>query len=175
MYLLGRIHFYDTLSVKHDSTNRNVYGFQKDAFFENPFLRSGLLLSGAENTLNGDYQFSTIDNGILTAYEVANLALDSTELVVLSACNTALGDIRDAEGVYGLQRAFQLAGAKSILMTLWPIEDNAARIIMLSFYNHWINGMNKSKALQEAQKELMAIPPYNHPSYWGAFVLIGKD
>jgi CHAT domain-containing protein len=171
-------HGYFSESITSDTITiqKNIYGFNPEIYIDNPMLRSGLLLSGAENTLNGEYSPSVKrDNGVLTAYEVMNMQLDSTELVVLSACNTGMGEIRQAEGVYGLQRAFQLAGAKSILMSLWPVDDKATQIFMEEFYNCWLQGLNKREALNSARKVLLEHPQYNHPKYWGAFVLIGED
>lgn len=112
------------------------------------------------------------DDGILTAYEVMNMNLDSTELVVLSACETGLGQITDGEGVYGLQRAFHLAGAEYVMMSLWKVEDLATQKLMQLFYIYWLNGLSKYDALKEAQKSLRMNQNYNHPFYWGAFILI---
>lgn len=141
-------------------------GGKADAeFLENPLFRSGLLLTGAGSNN------SSSNEGILTAYEVMNMSLENTELVVLSACETALGDVQNGEGVYGLQRAFIVAGAETLIMSLWKVDDTATQKLMSLFYSYWLNGMDKHEALQKAQIEIQK--EYKSPYYWGAFIMIG--
>jgi CHAT domain-containing protein/tetratricopeptide (TPR) repeat protein len=138
----------------------------ENLLMKNPFLRAGLLLSGCQNEQIND------NDGILTAAEAMNLSLDDTEIVVLSACETGLGDIRNGEGVFGLQRAFRQAGAKSVVMSLWKVSDEATQLLMTDFYKNLFNGFDKESALKQAQLNLKKHFP--EPYYWGAFVLTGE-
>jgi CHAT domain-containing protein len=140
---------------------------------ENPLLRSGLLLAGASNTISGtnSVDLSSNDNGIVTAYEVMNMNLDGTDLIILSACETGLGEVKAGEGVYGLQRAFMVAGANALIMSLWKVDDAATQQLMTNFYTIWAKTGNKQKAFKQAQIQLMA--KYKDPYYWGAFVMMG--
>lgn len=141
---------------------------------ENPMLRSGLFLSGAESYLNSPEAIREKfpENGILTAFEAAQLDLIGTDIVILSACETGLGEVNNGEGVFGLQRGFLSAGARSVLMSLWKVDDNATRDLMIKFVTNYANGMGKSMALRQAQLQLMK--QYPKPYYWGAFIMTGR-
>jgi CHAT domain-containing protein/tetratricopeptide (TPR) repeat protein len=153
---------------------KETFGFEEQKFIENPLLRSGLIFAGAANTLSIIDSANNIrdDNSILTAYEAMNLELDSTELVVLSACETGLGVIQNGEGVYGLRRAFQQAGARTLMLSLWKVNDEATEKLMTIFYEKWLEGNSKCEAFTAAQKEIRNI--YQAPYYWGAFVMVGE-
>jgi CHAT domain-containing protein len=133
----------------------------------NSMIRSGIVLSGVNN-LSG---FSSED-GILSAYEATNLSLDSVQLVVLSACETGLGEIKNGEGVYGLQRGFKVAGAENILMSLWKVNDEATAELMIDFYKAWLDGADIHTSFKLAQLNLRKKFP--SPFYWGAFILLGN-
>lgn len=140
---------------------------------QNPLMRTGLLLRGAGDLLDKtDYNYN-MESGILTAYEAMSLNLDKTDLVVLSACETGLGDLEAGEGVYGLQRAFLVAGAKVLIMSMFKVDDEATQKLMLKFYQKWLNTNNLRQSFIDAKKELRV--EYPEPIYWGAFMMIGLD
>lgn len=140
---------------------------------ENPLMKSGLLLRGGGDILaKTKYNFN-IESGVLTAYEAMSLNLDKTDLVVLSACETGLGEISNGEGVYGLQRAFLVAGAKVLIMSMFKVDDDATQKLILNFYKKWLATGNLRNSFIEAKKELRA--EYPEPIYWGAFMMIGLD
>ncbi len=143
----------------------------------NPLFCSGLYLANANKSLSERNNINDISqDGILTAYEVSNLNLNSTKLVVLSACESGLGEIIPGEGVFGLQRAFKYAGAENIIMSLWKVDDRATQLFMRKFYTHWLSGDSKTEAFDKSIQFLrFNTLDYRHPAYWGGFVLLGKE
>ncbi len=143
----------------------------------NPELyRSGLALTGAQDCWNiKDFdKYIKLDqtkDGILLSAEISHLDLSNTDLVVLSACETALGNVT-SEGVYGLQRAFKLAGVNSIIMSLWKVDDVATQILMTAFYKNLLKGKSKRESLLEAQKRVRETSGFEEPYYWAAFILL---
>ena len=137
---------------------------------ENPLRRSGLVLSGANTWKKSPVEGA--ENGILLAEEVAGLNLLGAELIVLSACETALGEVDNSEGVFGLQRAFKLAGAQTLIMSLWKVDDEATSLLISGFYKNWLSGKSKQEAFKEAQRQLRANTRYASPFFWAAFVLM---
>jgi CHAT domain-containing protein len=127
---------------------------ERPSGLEDPMLRSGLFFAGANRTLAGQPAAPDLEDGILTAYEVTGLNLQGTELVVLSACETGLGQVAAGEGVFGLRRALQVAGAEVVLMSMWSVPDRETQELMTGFYGKWLGGKEKHAALREAQLEL---------------------
>ena len=151
--------------TKLELSNQNVYTISED-----PLLRSGLLFAGANYAWQNGNNPNAEDDGILTALEISNLNLSNTDLVVLSACETGLGDIEGSEGVYGLQRAFKMAGVDLIIMSLWEVPDKETSEFMTTFYTYWLGGKDIRTAFRDTQLELSATYKDN-PEKWAAFVL----
>jgi CHAT domain-containing protein/Tfp pilus assembly protein PilF len=135
---------------------------------ENPLLRSGLALAGANQRRSGE------DDGILTALEAANLDLWGTKLVALSACDTGVGELKNGEGIYGLRRALALAGSESQLMSLWPVSDKGTRDLMIAYFKSLQQGQGRSKALRLAQLRMLRDERRRHPYYWASFIQSGE-
>ena len=138
-----------------------------------PMLLSGLALSGANTGGSGED-----DDGILTALEASYLDLDGTELVVLSACESALGKAESGQGVMGLVQGFCMAGAKQVIGSLWKVDDDATKALMVRFYELWSpkqgKGIPAAEALRKAQEYIRnhpKNPKWKHPYYWAAWVL----
>ncbi|HLF33570.1 MAG TPA: CHAT domain-containing tetratricopeptide repeat protein [Cyclobacteriaceae bacterium] len=154
-------------------SGEKVFGVRSDKAKDNPLLRSGLFLSGSASSMDGrnTSELNNEDDGILTAYEAMNLNIDRTDIVVLSACETGLGDVKSGEGVYGLQRAFFVAGSGAVVMSLWKVNDEATQLLMTRFYSEWVKTGNKLAAFRTAQLSLKQ--SMKDPYFWGAFVMIG--
>ncbi len=161
--------FLEDASPSHspDHSPNPQRGVQADAQTDNPLLRSGLALAGANLSHTG------ADKGILTALEASNLNLWGTKLVTLSACDTGVGEIRNGEGVYGLRRAFVLAGAESVVMSLWPVSDYTTRELMTSYYTGLKNGLGRGEALRQTKLAMLKHKDRRHPFYWASFIQSG--
>ena len=152
------------LVVEDELKTGNVYNLAQD-----PLLRSGLVLAGGNYAWSGKKPIEGVEDGIATAYEISQLDLSTTELVVLSACETALGDIKGSEGVFGLQRGFKMAGVKNMIVSLWQGPDKETAELMTAFYSYWMKGNTINEAFNRAQTEMRK--KYT-PYYWAAFVLV---
>lgn len=149
-----------------------THGFwfkEHEAARADAMFNSGLLFAGVMN--QREQGVTDSNDGILTAYEVQGMNLEGTQLAVLSACETALGHVEVGEGVFGLQRAFKIAGVEKLMMSLWKVDDEATRLLFESFYKNWMTGTRSiDEAFQLAQQEIKKV--YKDPYYWGAFVLV---
>jgi CHAT domain-containing protein/lipopolysaccharide biosynthesis regulator YciM len=143
-------------------------GISAKASVDNPLLRSGLALAGANLRKSGD------DDGILTALEASGLNLWGTKLVTLSACDTGLGEVKNGEGVYGLRRAFVLAGTETLVMSLWPVSDFVTRDLMTGYYRGLKQGQGRAEALRNVQLEMLKRKERSHPFYWASFIQSGE-
>lgn len=166
----------DTKLMDAASWGKLFNGSEADSPEERALARSGLAMTGANAYIFNDELYDGENDGLVTAKEIARMNLSSLDLAVLSACQTGLGDIT-GEGVWGLQRGLKKAGAKSILMSLWKVDDKATSILMERFYRNLIAGQTKYKALVNAQRFLRDYEkdgdhPYKHPKYWAAFILL---
>lgn len=137
--------------------------------YADPMKRSGLVFSGGQHIWLGEPLPDNVDDGILTADEIAGMNLFSTDLLVLSACQTALGDI-SRDGVFGLQRGFKLAGVNTIVMSLWQVSDVATSLMMTEFYKNIIRGKSKKESFDAAINAVKA--KYKSPAYWAAFIML---
>jgi CHAT domain-containing protein len=161
----------DTLRLK---TVKDLKAVKKAVPVENPLLRSGIVLAGVNPAIKAGWS-----DGVVTAEKILGLKLRGTEMVVLSACETGLGDVKAGEGVFGLRRAFTQAGTKSLVMSLWSVPDEETKEMMIQFYKNVLSGkMNRCQALRQAALHEMQIVKnhygFAHPFYWGAFVFLGE-
>jgi CHAT domain-containing protein len=140
----------------------------KDIVMANPLLRSGLGLAGANQAKQGS------EDGILTALEATGLNLHGTKLVVLSACDTGVGEVKNGDGVHGLRRALVLAGAETQVMSLWPVSDQGTRDLMTRYYKALQAGAGRSAALRQVQLSLLQRKDRQHPFYWASFIVSGE-
>jgi CHAT domain-containing protein len=152
----------------HQATGGNDVLGRVASGLENPLLRSGLALSGANFAGNGK------GNGILTALEASNLDLWGTKLVTLSACDTGVGEVKNGEGVYGLRRSFFLAGAETLVMSMWPVSDRVTREMMTAYYAGLKRGLGRGEALRQAELAMMKRKGRRHPFYWASFIQSGE-
>ena len=161
-------HGYFLKDIEND--DKLILGFENASIKNNSLLRSGLILAGVGPSTSDSLNVDSENDGIVTAAEASLLNLSETELVVLSACQTGLGDDMGTEGVAGLQRSFSIAGAKYILMSLWPVDDFATQLLMTEFYKNYSQTSGIQMAFQKAQKVVKE--KYPHPYYWSAFELM---
>lgn len=136
-----------------------------------PMKRSGLILSGGNMAWQGSIVSPNIEDGVLTAEEIANMHLENTDLIVLSACESGLGDL-SSDGVMGIQRAFKNAGVQTLIMSFWKVDDEATKLLMTEFYKQLLAGETKLMAFDKAKESLRKDPRYSHPHYWAAFVML---
>lgn len=154
---------------RNDFFSNNPFMSQNVSRAVSPLQRAGLLMAGGNKAWKGETIPAGIEDGILTASEIASLDLSFCDIVVLSACETGLGEITD-EGVYGLQRAFKNAGVKTIIMSLWEVDDQATSLMMQTFYCNLVKGKSKQRSFKAAQNEVKK--KYSDPHYWAAFIML---
>ena len=145
--------------LKKDDGDSHIY----------PLRRCGLMMSGGQHAWLGEDVPEGIDDGILTAEEIGGLNLSGTDLLVLSACQTGLGEI-GGDGVYGLQRGFKIAGVNTIIMSLWEVSDAATEVLMTKFYSLLAKGKSKREAFDAAIEAVKK--EYESPEYWAAFIML---
>jgi CHAT domain-containing protein/tetratricopeptide (TPR) repeat protein len=141
---------------------------------DNPLLRAGLAFAGINSNAQFLGDIDTANDGVLTALEVLSLNLSGTRLVVLSACETGLGEIHEGEGVYGLRRSFQEAGVAEVISSLWEVSDAGTQALMTGFYDRLLTGQPAREALRDAKLALIDTPEWNYPYVWSAFMIVGS-
>ena len=143
----------------------NIYS-QKESYM----MWAGLMLAGGNNIWQGKFNLTNVEDGVLTADEISRLDLSNTKLVVLSACETARGKVDPIDGVYGLQRAFKMAGVQTIVMSLWKVGDESTAMLMTRFYTYLTSGIEKHQALWKAMMDVRE--KYKDPYYWAGFIML---
>lgn len=163
---------HDSNAIDHDLGVSSGQESLRGSRLENPLLRSGMALAGVNTWLSGGQTPDEAEDGMLTAEDVTGMDLLDTELVVLSACETGLGEVHMGEGVMGLRRSFALTGAKTLVMSLWKVPDQETQELMEDFYRRILAGEPKAEALRHAQLGMKERHP--HPFHWGAFICQGE-
>ena len=164
------------IAILHLSTHGFSLGHKTISEYGDPMRRCGLLLSSSQQAWNGEIN-PNVEDGILLGEEIANVNINNNDLVVLSACESALG-VTTAEGVWGLQRSFKKAGSNSILMSLWKVNDYSTKLLMMEFYKNYLSGISKHESLRKAQKYVREFKSddgdelFKDPSYWAAWILL---
>jgi CHAT domain-containing protein len=158
----------DDSSSAAETVSQGTRAISASVKIENPLLRSGLALAGANLHRSND------DDGILTALEASGLNLWGTKLVTLSACDTGIGEVKNGEGVYGLRRAFMLAGTETLVMSLWAVSDYVTREMMTSYYRNLKQGQGRGEALRQVQLDMLKRKEREHPFYWASFIQSGE-
>jgi CHAT domain-containing protein/Tfp pilus assembly protein PilF len=159
----------ETLGVPSDDSLRSSLRLSKwAAKIKNPLLRSGLALARVNERHGGN------DDGVLTALEVASLDLWGTKLVVLSGCDTGIGEVKNGEGVYGLRRALMLAGSETQVLSLWPVLDGETLNLMTGYYRRLLKGGGRGEALRQIQLGMLNDAKLRHPYYWASFIQAGE-
>ena len=159
------------ISILHIATHGFFLPTDEKMSGDQSLIQSGLLLSGANYAWQNQPIPEGVEDGILTAKEISFMDLRQTDLVVLSACQTALGEIT-GEGVFGLQRGFKKAGVRTIIMSLWPVDDNATLLMMTEFYTNLTKGMSKREAFLAAQNKVKNTAGFQNSRYWAAFIML---
>jgi len=140
--------------------------------WENPLVRCGIALSGANHA--GQITSAIAENGVLTGLEASLLNLQGTGLVILSACDSGSGEVKNGEGVMSLLRAFRIAGAETVLASHWKVSDKATSLLMTEFMRRWRGGESRANAWREAQLTLLRSKDFSNPFFWSAFTLTGQ-
>jgi CHAT domain-containing protein len=140
--------------------------------WENPLTRCGIALSGANHAK--EISKAIAEDGVLTGLEASLLDLEGTELVILSACDSGSGEVKNGEGVMSLRRAFRIAGAETVLASNWKVSDKATSLLMTEFMRRWREGESRANAWREAQLTLLRSKDFSNPFFWSAFTLTGQ-
>ena len=162
-----------------DTLRKRLLKLQRSGDFQvpppgdNPLLRAGLAFAGINSNAQVLGEIDTDNDGVLTALEVLGLDLGGTRLAILSACETGLGEIHEGEGVYGLRRAFQEAGAQAVVSSLWEVSDAGTQTLMAALYKRLLAGKTPHDSLREAQLEMLKNSQWSMPYIWSAFYMVG--